>query len=342
MQMHMVRDEAAFAALAGPWNRLLARAATDVPFLRHEYLQAWWATRGGGEWPGAGLWVAVAAARDGELEAAAPLFAEAGRSDGPCLRLIGSIEVSDYLDLLAPADRAAEAAQALLEAAAASAPDGWQALDLYNLPPESPSLPALREAAQARGWPVEQQDLQICPVIPLEGGWEAYLAGLDKKQRHEIRRKLRRSEEHPDGVTWRLIREGPAVQEATHTLLELMALDPAKATFLTPAMREHFARAVEAAQTGGWLQLAVLEVGGAPAAAYLNFDYRNRIWVYNSGLDPSHAALSPGWVLLAQLVRWAAENGREAFDFLRGGEDYKLRLGGRPRPVQRLTIRRPG
>lgn len=341
MQMRVVRDEKTFAALAEAWNRLLARAATDVPFLRHEYLQAWWATRGGGEWPGAELWVAVAEAADGELQAVAPLFFDPPGADGPCLRLLGSIEVSDYLDLLAPPGRAAETAQALLQAVADHAPAGWHGLDLYNLPPESPSLPALSEAARGRGWAVEQQPLQICPVIALDGGWETYLSGLDKKQRHELRRKLRRAEEHPAGVAWRLVTEGQAVAEATRTLLDLMALDPAKAAFLTPAMREHFERTAAAGQAHGWLQLAVLEVGGAPAAAYLNFDYRNRLWVYNSGLDPAHGALSPGWVLLAQLVRWAAENGREAFDFLRGGEDYKLRLGGRPRAVQRLTIRPP-
>ena len=37
------------------WNALLSESITDVPFLRYEYLSAWWSTRGGGEWPGAEL-----------------------------------------------------------------------------------------------------------------------------------------------------------------------------------------------------------------------------------------------------------------------------------------------
>ena len=64
-----------------------------------------------------------------------------------------------------------------------------------------------------------------------------------------------------------------------------MAQDPEKKAFLTPAMRSQMQAAAHAAFDGGWLQLAFLEVGGEKAAAYLNFDYGDHIWVYNSGLD---------------------------------------------------------
>ena len=39
-------------------------------------------------------------------------------------------------------------------------------------------------------------------------------------------------------------------------------------------------------------------------------------------------ALSPGWVLLAQLIQKAIAEGRSPFDFLQGNEDYKHRFGG--------------
>ena len=35
----------------GAWNQLLEENIYQVPFLAFEYLQAWWETRGGGEWP---------------------------------------------------------------------------------------------------------------------------------------------------------------------------------------------------------------------------------------------------------------------------------------------------
>jgi CelD/BcsL family acetyltransferase involved in cellulose biosynthesis len=86
-----------------------------------------------------------------------------------------------------------------------------------------------------------------------------------------------------------------------------------------------------------------LEVNGRKAAAYLNFDYHGRIWVFNSALDvEASSGVSTGWVLLAKLIQWAIEHGRKHYDFLRGDEDYKLRFGGRPTNIYRLTITRLG
>jgi CelD/BcsL family acetyltransferase involved in cellulose biosynthesis len=70
----------------------------------------------------------------------------------------------------------------------------------------------------------------------------------------------------------------------------------------------------------------------------LNFDYENRIWVYNSGLDFSFRELSPGWVLLGYLLQWANEHGRSEFDFMRGDEDYKYKFGGIKRDVMRARV----
>ena len=64
-----------------------------------------------------------------------------------------------------------------------------------------------------------------------------------------------------------------------------MAQDAEKKAFLTDAMRTQMHLAVRAAFRAGWLQLAFMEVGGEKAAGYLNFDYGDHIWVYNSGID---------------------------------------------------------
>jgi len=83
--------------------------------------------------------------------------------------------------------------------------------------------------------------------------------------------------------------------------------------------------------------LTFLTVNGKPAATYLNFDYDNRILVYNSGLVPqTYAHLSPGIVLLAFNIQRAIDLGRREFDFLRGNEEYKYRMGGIDRPVMML------
>jgi CelD/BcsL family acetyltransferase involved in cellulose biosynthesis len=88
------------------------------------------------------------------------------------------------------------------------------------------------------------------------------------------------------------------------------------------------------------LQLAFLQIGEQKVAAYLNFDFGNRIWMYNSGINYEFNYYSPGWVLLSYVIQWAIENGRTALDFMRGDEKYKYRFGGIDRFVQRVQIKR--
>lgn len=334
MEFALHRDFSDLAPLADEWNSLLAGSITHVPFLRHEYLSAWWATRGGGEWPGAELAV-VTARREGLLAGIAPLFL--ARSDGndPALLLLGSIEISDYLDLIVrPADLGGFL-PGLLDFLSRLDLPAWHSLDWHNLLESSPTLPLLKDEAGKRGWAFSQEQTYHAPSIPLAGDFETYLAGLDKKQRHEIRRKMRRAEESGRGLRWYIVDEAAALDDEVEAFLDLMAGDPAKATFLTPPMREQMRLSCRAAFEHGWLQLAFLEADGQKAAGYLNFDYSNRIWVYNSGLDRRFLDLSAGWVLLGQLLQWANQQGRTEFDFMRGDEEYKYRFGG----VDKFVVR---
>jgi hypothetical protein len=174
------------------WNQLLERSASHVPFLRCDYLRAWWDTRGGGEWPSECTLAIVTAWQDGSLAGIAPLFRVPDHQGQPRLMLLGSIEISDYLDLIAPPDVLADFIDGLLVFLTQAELPRWQALDLYNLPDDSPSLPVLTEAAGRHGFVYRQEKLQHAPRIPLPGDWETYLASIEKKQRHEIRRKMRR------------------------------------------------------------------------------------------------------------------------------------------------------
>ncbi len=72
----------------------------------------------------------------------------------------------------------------------------------------------------------------------------------------------------------------------------------------------------------------------------MNFDYDNCIWAYNAGFDPAYAALSPGWLIMVEMIDWSIKNGRKMFDFMRGGEDYKYRFGAVDRFVHKLTLSR--
>jgi len=329
------------------WNELLSEGISDVPFLRHEYLNAWWSTCGGGEWPQAAL-ALVSARENDKLIGIAPLFlakqnprSEAERDDGKqALLLLGSIEISDYLDLIVRADDLSRFLSGLLDFLASDSAPAWSTLDWYNLPEDSPTLAALEAESAERSWDYTSEPFRPALSVPLPGDFDKYLMNIDKKQRHEIRRKIRRAEGDFREVRWYIVEDESTLDSEIDDLLALMANDHHKENFLTEVMRSQMRASVHAAFQAGWLQLAFLEVDGAKAAGYLNFDYGNRIWVYNSGLDFDYGDLSPGWVLLGYLLQWANEHGRVEFDFMRGDEEYKFKFGGVKRYVMRVKVKK--
>src|SRR5262249_40693274 len=121
---------------------------------------------------------------------------------------------ADYATILAvPADLPA-VADALAEALGAEAhpdpdhPAAWDVVDLRRLPAGDPPIDALAAAFGAHemseGWTLNLEREEVCPVVTLPSAGagagtvdlEAYLSTLGKKERHEIRRKLRRAETH--------------------------------------------------------------------------------------------------------------------------------------------------
>lgn len=325
--------------LEDEWNELLANSASHVPFLRSEYLAEWWATRGGGEWPDDAELAIITAREDGRLIGIAPLFI-AEHEEKKQLLLLGSIEISDYLDLICRNEDTARFCRELLVYLKDNYHEAEEiaGLDLYNIVEDSPTLDALETAAHELGMQLEKHKLQHSPYIPLPGDWETYLQSLDKKQRHEIRRKMRRAGEGQETVEVYITSDTGRLEDDMEDFLELMAQDEEKEDFLSPLMREQMKSIMRCAFSESCLQLAFLVIGGNKTAAYLSFDFLNRIWVYNSGLDRRYMAYSPGWVLLGHLLQLAIEQGKEEFDFMRGDEGYKYKFGAVDRHILRVTV----
>jgi CelD/BcsL family acetyltransferase involved in cellulose biosynthesis len=319
------------------WNALVEQSIADTPFSRYEYLCEWWKTLGGGEWKEAEL-VLVSASEDGLLIGIAPLFI--AEYDGRrALLLVGSIEISDYLDLIVREADLPRFLSGLIDFLASFSADNWSAIDWYNLPDNSPSLASLKADSERRGWDYQEEIYRPTPRITLNGSFEDYLANIDKKQRHEIRRKMRRAAES-GRVRFHVVDKDVDIEPELESFFHLMIQDPNKAMFLKDVMRDQMSKSIRVAHEQGYLWLAFLEVDGLKAAASLNYDYRNKLWGYNSGVSRGYMELSPGWVLMAHVIQWCCENGRTEFDFMRGDEEYKYRLGGVNRFVMRARTTR--
>ena len=248
--------------------------------------------------------------------------------------LVGGADVSDYLDLLVARDREADAWSALL---ASRSPEAtWE---LHSVPAASPTVTLLPELAASAGVTVSAPIEERCPILTLPESWDALLASLSGKHRHEISRKLRRFQrEAPDGhITWAAT---PA--EIENRLDDFLVLHrrsrEGKAKFMDDRMERFFRRVIAARAATGGARLALLDLPDGPIASFVTLEWDDTVGLYNSGFDPERASLSPGVVLLSFVIQDAMARRRPRFDFLRGEERYKFEFGPVPEPVHAITI----
>jgi len=148
-----------------------------------------------------------------------------------------------------------------------------------------------------------------------------------------MKRKLKRLWEAGD-VDYRVVEDSEAVPYIIDIFLKLFRDSREdKATFMT-AKRESFFRSVAKAMAeAGLLRLGILELNASPVAAIMYLDFNDNVYLYNSGYDPQYSFLSVGLLSKALCIKDSIQRGKKRFDFLKGAEAYKYRLGGKEIPI---------
>jgi CelD/BcsL family acetyltransferase involved in cellulose biosynthesis len=308
------------------WNALVESSTTASVFLTWQWQTAWLGAFGQGR-P-----VRVLAARDATdaLVGLLPLYEE----EPGLWRIVGGVDVSDYLDLIAAPGREEEVWEALLQHRAAERAV-WH---LRGLRADSPTATRLPGLAPAHGLACAVEREERCPVLPLPESWDAYLAKLSGKDRHELRRKMRKLEAELPDVRVRSVATPGEMGAGLSDFLRLhRASRTGKAKFMDERMEAFFRVALDSLATAGWVRLWFLESAGTPVASFICTEYGGSVGLYNSGFDPAHSRLAPGIVLLGHLIRDAIERRVPVFDFLRGEESYKYAFG--PAPTDLLSVR---
>ncbi|HLC40872.1 MAG TPA: GNAT family N-acetyltransferase [Methylomirabilota bacterium] len=310
------------------WHRLWATSTVKVPFLTWQWMTCWWAAFG----EGSQLKLFRVTDDDDALVGLLPLYEDAHDKS---LRLVGGVDVSDYLDLVVKRGCEERVWSALLEHLAA----GRATLELHCVPAASPTLTVLPGLAERHGFSLAIEREERCPVIDLPNSWDGYLSSLSGKERHELQRKTRRLTRIVPEVNFRAQRTVEKLDDQMTAFSTLHRKSKRrKARFMDDRMERFFRRIAREFASLGWLCLWVLEVRGDPLAALFCFDDGQTVFLYNSGFDPGYAELAPGIVLTAHAIREAIAGGRQRFDLLRGEEPYKLQLGAKPEDVMRITL----
>jgi len=220
-------------------------------------------------------------------------------------------------------------------------------VDLRRLRPADPATAALEQAlgVAGAGWQVVREREDVCPVVSATSGdWNEYLATLDRKARHEIRRKLRRAAK----VGELSIEISPPTADAIDAFIALHrtrfgdgGLFPDNPGGERSRRFVHLLAELERAQPdGGQMHVALVRCGQRLVFAALAFDDGMTSFLYNAGMDPSAAEVSPGVTGTALYLENRLAAGRRRFDFLRGNEPYKYEWGARDEPIERLLVMR--
>jgi CelD/BcsL family acetyltransferase involved in cellulose biosynthesis len=320
--------EEALDELAEDWKRLLGETSCRWPFLQPTWLQVWWS-----EFPISGK-LLLLGVRDGErLVGVAPLIHDANR-----LSFAGDASICDYMDIIAARGREPEVLDSVLRYAEALT---WCRFELWGIRADSPTLPALRSLADRYGLHLDVEPEAVCPRVSLPATWDDYLTSLGKKDRHELRRKLRRFFEASHDSRHYVLSTVEDIRDGLDDFFRLHRISRQdKAEFMTPQMEHFFRVMAESLAKEDLLRLFYLEVDGRRVASVFAFDCGNELWLYNSGYDPMFASVSVGLVSKAIVLREAIEEGKRCYDLLRGRESYKYDLGARDLEVVRCTLSR--
>ena len=324
---HLLTDTADLEALADEWRTLAERRGNA--FVTPEWFMSWLQTFGA-HWDPT---VAVVRAPDGALRGLLPLV----RSKSGRRKRIRNVLGDDFHPVAEADDDAAVA----LAAAPVLAPRANPHVVLSNVDSDSEWWRLLTQAAPVAMTAIERPEAEV-PFVELGGlSWEQYLAGRSRQLRSQIGRKLRSLQREHD-VSFRRTRrpeELPADLDVLYRLHDARwAGRQQDSTFAHPAIRSfHHAFATRALERG-WLRLFVMSVDDAPVAALYGWSIGGRWSYYQAGFDPAWSRHSPGFLMLAETIREAVEEGCDVYDMLLGGEPFKLRFATSSRRVRTVVL----
>ena len=310
------------------WLELLTTSSVDSMFITPQWLKVWWDQFG----DGAEMFLLCLENQDG-IEGIAPL----SRRNGT-ISFIGSQDVCDYDDF--PISPGAELRfyNALVDHLEE---EEWDTIELPSLIENSPTLAYLPDIARTHGYHVEVDEEDVSPGVVLPDSWDDYLGLLSKKDRHELRRKLRRLDSVGGGFCYYGLSDPEEIENCLDDFFSLMkSSKEVKRRFLTESRETFFRNIARETASTGVFRLFFMEINGERVATAMCFDYGRARMLYNSGFNPAYRAYSVGLLLKALCLGDAIKEGKQYFDFLRGSEPYKYDLGGQNRTVYHMVVKR--
>lgn len=328
MRIELVDSYAVLCERSGIWWELLdsAQGGLDV-FRSPAWVLPWWEHIGRGH----GRLHCLFVWEGQRLMALAPLVVWA--EGGPrILRFMGA-PLNDYNGFVLRRGSEAAAGEAILRFLSRRTA-AWDSIEFDCL-----LDPVVALGTGDGDAPTDLANVPLSPpptvMLPLPSDWEAYRLGpvTGRRTLERKERKLRREA----GAEFRVCRDGASVASVVPDLerLRLANWDAAgyrdsRDSLLFGATFSAFLREASPLMAErGRLQVGVVEGEDGLLAAGLYLAGGGVLMKYMQGWDHRDPSASVGLILDWLMIRHAIESGFDCFDFGRGDEAYKFRLGGR-------------
>ncbi len=213
-------------------------------------------------------------------------------------------------------------------------------LFLERIPADSPTVAAIQKAFRGHGLVFLHSGIPY-PRILLHEGWRTPESQLNSGRRSDLRRAVRNTEKIGP-LSYEILSPtpsqlGPILEEALEveaanwkgTEGSAIACDKLRGQFY-----RHYAAAASAA---GILRLCFLRVAGKAVAMQFALECARGFWLVKIGYREEFARCSPGMLLIAETIRYAASKGLVSYEFL-GKADSWTRIWTRDE-IQCVTLR---
>ena len=327
-----ISDQNEFANLKKDWDALLKKSKSDTVFLTWEWMYTWWECFKENKQ----LFILAVYGENEEMVGIAPLCMDKKKIGGiPVLnyiKFLGTMPISsDHLDFIIYQGREREVLGTIVNYLFKE--NIWDLCLLSNIPASSLTGKLLKEIMGNR--PSQYEISQVCPYIPLPDQIEDFYSSLSRNMRNTIKRRRRNLHRKYNGfefVTWKNPDEIDSAMERMFELHEKRwMVVKHKGNFIKNDVRKFHKKIAGLFLHSDMLRLYFLRVQGKDVATLYTFKYNDKLYYYQGGWDPELSGDNVGGVLTALVIEDAINRGCSEYDFLRGTEDYKIRLTDKKR-----------
>ena len=324
----IVSSSAGFDLLEDEWNALITQSDSTI-FQTYEWLHTWWKYYNR---PSDQLHI-LRFTCDEKLVGIAPLFIEHRRTLGARiysrLRFIGA-GLSDYLEFILRPGYEGTVFLAFAEHLQSHIQE-WDIFDIEDVSKRSPLTQVLPLVLKKHSFALYWYQGTVCPSIVLPTIEEVSVKALGPMQSSNFKRKFKKLEQG-FGAAVTLYRDQAddiekGIEEFSSVHAGRWKSQGYPSAFDEPKQRAfHIDFSRKFAQRG-WLRLYILKANEEPVAAIYDFNYGERIYMYQCNAYGTDAIMkqSPGYIVRSIAIEEGIKEGMRVFDFLRGDESYKYK-----------------